>query len=63
VTDKLNAALQKALADADIGKRFADLGTLLFPASQRSPAALQAKLESEVKHWSGVVKAAGVQPQ
>ncbi len=63
VTDKLNAALQKALADADIGKRFADLGTLLFPAAQRSPAALQAKLESEVKHWSGVVKAAGVQPQ
>jgi tripartite-type tricarboxylate transporter receptor subunit TctC len=62
-TDKLNAALQKALADAEINKRFSELGTLLFPADQRSPAALQAKLESEVKHWSGVVKAAGVQPQ
>jgi tripartite-type tricarboxylate transporter receptor subunit TctC len=62
-TDKLNAALQKALADAEINKRFSDLGTLLFPANQRSPAALQAKLESEVKHWGAVVKAAGVQPQ
>jgi tripartite-type tricarboxylate transporter receptor subunit TctC len=61
--DKLNAALQKALADSDINKRFADLGTLLFPADQRSPAALQVKLESEVKHWTAVAKAAGVQPQ
>jgi tripartite-type tricarboxylate transporter receptor subunit TctC len=61
--DKLNAALQKALADAEINRRFAELGTLLFPAAQRSPTALQAKLESEVKHWSGVVRAAGVQPQ
>ncbi len=45
VVDKLNAALQKALADAEIQKRFADLGTLLFPADRRSPAALQAYLE------------------
>jgi tripartite-type tricarboxylate transporter receptor subunit TctC len=28
-----------------------------------TPAALQAKLDAEVKHWAGVVKAAGVQPQ
>jgi tripartite-type tricarboxylate transporter receptor subunit TctC len=61
--EKLNGALQKALADGEINKRFADLGTLLFPADQRSPAALQAKLESEVKHWTAVAKAAGVQPQ
>lgn len=62
-TQKLNAALQKALADTDIQKRFADLGTLLFPADQRSPQALQSKLDREVKHWSGVVKAANIQPQ
>lgn len=63
VVDKLNGALQKALADAEINKRFGDLGTLLFPADRRSPAALQAKLESEVRHWAAVVKAAGMQPQ
>jgi tripartite-type tricarboxylate transporter receptor subunit TctC len=61
--DKLNAALQKALADAEINKRFSELGTLLFPADQRGPAALQTKLAAEVKHWATVVRAAGVQPQ
>jgi tripartite-type tricarboxylate transporter receptor subunit TctC len=63
VVDKLNGALQKALADAEVNRRFGELGTLLFPASQRSPAALQAKLQAEVMHWATVVKAAGVQPQ
>jgi tripartite-type tricarboxylate transporter receptor subunit TctC len=61
--DKLNAALQKALADAEINRRFTELGTLLFPMDQRTPAALQAKLASEVRHWATVVKAAGVKPQ
>jgi len=61
--DKLHGALQKALADQEIQRRFADLGTLLFPADQRGPAALQARLEREVAHWASVVKAAGVQPQ
>jgi tripartite-type tricarboxylate transporter receptor subunit TctC len=62
-TQKLNTALQKALADTEIQKRFADLGTLLFPADQRSPQALQSKLDSEVKHWAAVVKSANIQPQ
>jgi tripartite-type tricarboxylate transporter receptor subunit TctC len=61
--EKLNAALQKALADGEINQRFSELGTLLFPADQRSPSALQAKLATEVRHWANVVKAAGVQPQ
>ncbi len=63
VVDRLNAALQKALADAEILKRFTDLGTVLFPADQRAPAALQAKLEREVKHWANVVNTAGITPQ
>ncbi len=63
VVDKLNAALQKALADAEIQRRFTDLGTVLFTADQRSPMALQAKLESEVKHWAAVVRAAGIEQQ
>jgi tripartite-type tricarboxylate transporter receptor subunit TctC len=63
VVNKLNAALQKALADQDVQKRFTDLGTLLFPADQRAPAALQAKLRKEVAHWAGVVRAAEIKPQ
>ena len=63
VVEKLHRALQTALADAEIQRRFADLGTLLFPADQRSPAALQAKLEGEVRHWTTVVQTAGVEAQ
>ena len=40
IVTKLNGALQKALADEAVLKRFADLGTLTFPSDQRSPAAL-----------------------
>ena len=61
--EKLHRALQVALADAEIQRRFADLGTLLFPPEERSPAALQAKLEREVRHWTAVVQAAGVEAQ
>lgn len=61
--NKLNAALQKALADRNVNTRFGDLGTLLFPEAQRTPAALQAKLNAEVKHWAAVVKSAGIRPQ
>jgi tripartite-type tricarboxylate transporter receptor subunit TctC len=63
VVDRLNTALQKALADTEVQKRFTDLGTVMYPADQRTPAALQAKLEREVKHWASVVKAAGVEAQ
>jgi tripartite-type tricarboxylate transporter receptor subunit TctC len=61
--DKLHAALQRALADPEIQRRFTELGTLLFPADQRSPTALQSRLEREVRHWAAVAKAAGVEPQ
>lgn len=63
VVEKLNAALQKALADADIQKRFVDLGTELFPASERSPAAHGAKFNAELKRWNEVTRKAGLQPQ
>jgi tripartite-type tricarboxylate transporter receptor subunit TctC len=63
IVDKLNGALQKALADPDVQKRFTELGTLLFADDQRSPAALQGKLTKEVAHWANVVKTANVAPQ
>ncbi|WP_460449471.1 tripartite tricarboxylate transporter substrate-binding protein [Alsobacter sp. SYSU BS001988] len=59
VVAKLNAALQKALADETILKRFSDLGTLTFPADQRTPAALDAYLKGEVKKWADVIQKAG----
>jgi tripartite-type tricarboxylate transporter receptor subunit TctC len=60
---KLNAALQKALTEPEVTGRFSALGTLLFPADQRSPAALGARLDREVKAWAELVTKAGLQPQ
>lgn len=60
---KLNEALGKALSDADITKRFQDLGTELFPAAERTPAAHKAKFDAELVRWAEAVKKAGIQPQ
>jgi tripartite-type tricarboxylate transporter receptor subunit TctC len=63
VIAKLNEALGKALADPDIVKRFEDLGTVLFPAAERTPAAHKAKFEAELVRWAEATKKAGIQPQ
>ncbi len=63
VIEKLNAALQKALSDPEIQKRFVDLGTELFPPAERTTAAHQAKFAAEMVRWADVVQKAGIQPQ
>lgn len=55
VVAKLNAALQKALADPKIQSRFADVGTQVFPDSERTPAAHKTKFENEVATWKSVI--------
>jgi tripartite-type tricarboxylate transporter receptor subunit TctC len=57
--DRLSASLQKALADRTVIDRLAELGTSPVPADQATPAALQAKLESEIARWQPVIEAAG----
>jgi tripartite-type tricarboxylate transporter receptor subunit TctC len=57
--DRLSASLQKALADQTVIDRLAELGTAPVPADQATPAALQAKLESEIARWKPVIEAAG----
>jgi tripartite-type tricarboxylate transporter receptor subunit TctC len=63
IVTKINEALQKALNDAEIQKRFIDLGTELFPPAERTPAAHQAKFNAELVRWADVTKKAGIQPQ
>jgi tripartite-type tricarboxylate transporter receptor subunit TctC len=58
--DKLVAALQAALKDADVNKRFADLGATAYPADKATPAALQAHVKAEIDKWGPIIKAAGV---
>ena len=60
VTERLSQALQVALADEGVAKAMADLGTAPEPAENATPAALKAKLESEIARWKRVIEAAGV---
>ena len=59
VLDKLVAALQEALKDGDVRKRFADLGAETFAADKQTPAALQAHLKAEIDKWAPLIKKAG----
>ena len=59
VVDRLSASLKKALADPNVGKSFAELGTAPSPAEDATPAALKAKVESEIARWKPVIEAAG----
>jgi putative tricarboxylic transport membrane protein len=58
--DKLSAALQAALKDPDVNKRFGDLGATAYPADKATPAALQAHLKAEIDKWGPIIKKAGV---
>ncbi len=56
VLDKLSKSLQKALKDENVIARFAELGTKPSPEADATPAALKAKLESEVARWKPVIE-------
>jgi tripartite-type tricarboxylate transporter receptor subunit TctC len=60
VIDKLVAALQDALKDETVKKRFADLGAETMPVNQATPAALQKHLKAEIDKWAPLIKKAGV---
>src|SRR5512132_872020 len=58
--DKLVAALQVAVKDPDVNKRFADLGAEVVPLSMATPAALEAHLKAEIAKWGPIIKKAGI---
>jgi tripartite-type tricarboxylate transporter receptor subunit TctC len=59
IVERLAASLQKALQDETVKNRFASLGTAPVPLDQAQPAALEAKLKSEIDRWRPVIQAAG----
>jgi len=59
VVQKLAQALQAALRDPDLVKRFTDINTDVVPQDQATPAALKAKLDSEIDRWAPIIKANG----
>jgi tripartite-type tricarboxylate transporter receptor subunit TctC len=60
VLEKLVSSMQTALADADVQKRFAELGAVTYPKDKQTPAALEAHLKSEIARWAPLIKKAGV---
>jgi len=60
VVDRLAKSLQVALKDATVVERFAALGTTPSTDEEATPAALKAKLESEIARWRPLIEAAGV---
>ena len=59
IVDRLSKSLQVALKDENVAARFAELGTTPSPEGDATPAALKAKLESEIARWKPVIEAAG----
>lgn len=60
VIAKLNAETVKALAAADVAKRFADLGT---DAASSTPEQLGSYHREDMARWEKVIKAANIQPE
>ena len=59
VLARLNAEAQKALADAEVKRRFADLG---MTTGSGTPEQLDALIKSEVVKWGKVIRDAGIKP-
>ena len=60
VVDKLVAALQAALKDPAVNKRFAELGAVTVAPELQTPAGLEKHLKAEIDKWGPVIKNAGV---
>jgi tripartite-type tricarboxylate transporter receptor subunit TctC len=59
VLDKLVSSMQTALADADVQKRFSELGAVTYPKNMQTPAALEKHLKEEIAKWAPLIKKAG----
>ena len=56
---KLSAALQAALKEPDLVKRFNDINTEPMGQDRATPEAAQRTLMSEIDRWAPIIKAAG----
>lgn len=63
VLDKLEAALQGAVADPTVGERFAELGTAPATAEEATPEALSTLLTEQIALWKPLIEAAGAKAQ
>lgn len=59
IVQKLSKALQAALKDPDLVKRFGDINTDPVSQEEATPAALKTLLDSEVDRWAPIIKSTG----
>ncbi|WP_454622345.1 tripartite tricarboxylate transporter substrate-binding protein [Bradyrhizobium cenepequi] len=59
IVRKLSKALQDALRDPDLVKRFNEINTEPVAQDEATPEALKVKLVSEVDRWKPIIEAAG----
>lgn len=59
VVQKLSKALQAALKDPDLVKRFGDINTEPVSQEEATPNALKKLLDSEVDRWAPIIKSTG----
>ncbi len=60
MTDKLNAAVRKTLADQSALKRLADIGQQIPPPEQQTAEALVSYQNDEIAKWWPIIKAADI---
>jgi len=60
IVDKLNKAINEALADPKVKARFADLGGTVLPGS---PADFASLIADETEKWAKVIRAANIKPE
>ena len=60
---KINDALVKAMADANVSKRLTELAVDLPSKEEASPDALRTQLKASIDKWVPAVQAAGVKPE
>jgi len=60
--EKLNAVVQRLLADAALMKSWADIGVSAYPPEERTPPGAEALFKREIARWSAVVREHHIQP-
>ena len=60
---KLNAAVMRALGDAEVKKRLSAVGHDVFPRGQQTPGALAEYHKAEIEKWWPIVRATGLKAQ
>src|SRR6201996_5981544 len=60
---RLDAAVQKTLADPEIRQRLTGLAQVIYPPEMQTPEGLHTFQKAEVEKWYPIIKAAGIKPE